>query len=79
MFGYDHGVGMFGGSLVMALFWLVPVALAIWLIGSWINQSRSDTSGKTAIDMLNERYARGEIGRDEFEQKKRDIGNDQAS
>ncbi len=29
MFGYDHGGWMFGGSLVMLLAWLVPIALVI--------------------------------------------------
>lgn len=76
MFGYDHGGWMLGGGLVMVLLWLAPIALVIWLIGSWVTRSQKDTLDKTAIDTLNERYARGEIGRDEFEQKKRDISND---
>ena len=77
MFGYDHGGWMFGGGAAMVLLWLLPVALAIWLISSRGNRpSRKDASERTAIDTLKERYARGEIGRDEFEQKKRDISND---
>ncbi len=76
MYGYDHGGWMFGGSLIMLLVWLVPIALLIWLAGAWIKRPGPGSTEKTALDILNERYARGEIGRDEFEQKKRDISND---
>ena len=76
MYGYDHGGWMFGGGLAMLLVWLVPIAPVIWLLSSRSKRPGSDTTEKTALDILNERYARGEIGRDEFEQKKRDIGND---
>ena len=71
MFGYDHGGWMFGGGFGMILLWLVPIAFGIWLFRSW--GSRSGLSEKTALDILKERYAKGEIGKDEYEQKKRDI------
>ena len=54
----------------------ITIAPVIWLLSSRSKRPGSDTTEKTALDILNERYARGEIGRDEFEQKKRDIGND---
>lgn len=73
MFGYDHGGWMFGGSLVMLLAWLVPIALVIWLASSWSRRSGQNSSGKNALDMLKERYARGEIGQGEFDKMKREI------
>lgn len=76
MYGYDHGGWMFGGGLVMLLTWLVPIALVIWLASSWIKRSGKDPAGNGALNILKERYARGEIGKDEFEQKKRDISDD---
>ena len=79
--GWDHmgsgtGWGMGFGGIYMILFWVVIIAavvvLAKWMFG---NSSRSDSArGKSALDILQERYARGEIGKDEFEQKKRDLG-----
>ncbi len=65
---------MFGGGLVMLLVWLVPIALVIWLVSSWVKRPRQGPAEKTALDILKERYAQGEIGQDEFERKKRDIG-----
>lgn len=73
MYGFDHGGWMFGGGLGMILIWLIPIALVIWLVSSWSKSSGRSPSEKTALDTLKERYARGEIGKDEFELKKRDI------
>ena len=58
------------------LFWglvLVAVVLAVrWL---WQAGGRKDTAGRPnrAMDILKERYARGEIDKEEFEAMKRDI------
>jgi putative membrane protein len=54
--------------------WLVPIALVIWLVSSWGKRPGQEPAAKTALDILKERYARGEIEQDEFERKKRDIG-----
>lgn len=78
--GWDHmGSGMgwgagFGG-LYMILFWAVVIAVVVVLV-KWIFGGSARTgmpSRKSALDVLKERYARGDIGREEFEQKKRDI------
>jgi putative membrane protein len=75
MFGYDHGGWMFGGGLIMILIWLVPIALAIWFFSTLGKRSGQNPTEKTALDILKERYARGEIEQDEFEQKKRHIAS----
>lgn len=73
---WGDGHGWMGfGWIFMALFWVLIIvgiiALLRWLgmNGKW---SR-DESRKTPLDILQERYARGEIERDEYEQKRRDI------
>ncbi len=73
MMGYGGWWGM--GWLFMILFWLAIIlavaALLKWLVGA---SPRIDVPRqKDALDILKERYARGEIGRDEFDQKKRDL------
>jgi nitrogen regulatory protein P-II 1 len=46
------------------------LVLIIWLITRSLNQNVTNNQYKSAIDILKERYARGEIGKDEFEEKK---------
>lgn len=82
MGGYGHmwdggwlgmGVGMFG----MLLFWVLIIAgivvLVKWLAGS--QGAAAAPPAKTALDIVKERYARGEIDKEEFEQKKRDLSS----
>ena len=67
---WGWGGGMWLG---MVLFWGVIIALIVLLVrylGSDVAARRGD---KTPLHILKERYARGEIGKDEFEQKKRDL------
>lgn len=58
-----------------AAFWLLLVALVIWTAISLSRNSRSSDRGtdKSALDLLKERYARGEIDREEYLQRKKDI------
>ena len=73
-----HGWGWIGiGAVHMLLFWGF-IILAIIAIVRWLG---SDSSGpqeggsKTALDILKERYARGELEREEFERMRRDLEN----
>ena len=80
MYGSDygswmHGSGMFGGGLAMILMWLIPVVLVVALIVFSTKRPGFGSGEKTALDILKERYARGEIEREEFEQKKRDLSD----
>jgi putative membrane protein len=74
----DWGMGWFGG-IFMIIFWvLIIVGLVIFI--KWLAQSTkghtspgSSESSSRAIDILKERYARGEINKQEFEEKKKDL------
>jgi putative membrane protein len=64
------GIGM---MLMMLVFWgvvIVGIVLAIrWLV----NQSKEARSTDAALGILRQRYARGDISKEEFEAKKRDL------
>jgi len=68
------GWGGFGilGWLSMLIFWVLLILGVIALIRYLVRsgQSRED---KTPLDILKERYARGEINKKEFEEKKKDL------
>ena len=73
MDGYGWGWG--GMGFGMLLFWGVLIAAFVLLVRNCSGTCSGREREKTALDLLKERYARGEIGRDEFEQKKRDLEN----
>ena len=86
--GYWHNGDRFGswgwiGIIVMILFWLVMLALFVWAITSIMSStSRRSNSGPgtppedSAMRILRERYARGEIDSEQFEQARRTLNND---
>ncbi|MDE1943653.1 MAG: SHOCT domain-containing protein [Betaproteobacteria bacterium] len=63
------GLGMIG----MGLFWVLAVLGLIALFRGAFSRERRGPEQKTALDLLKERYARGEIGKAEFEQIRRDL------
>jgi uncharacterized membrane protein len=68
---------MMGGMLLMFLLWVGLVAGAIWLVGVLFPRVRSSTpradASSTARAVLEARYARGEIGREEYQRIAGDI------
>ena len=78
--GDSMGWWMLWGALMMVLFWGAIIALVVWAVQSLgrrdegpIQPGATAPSARTPLDIAKERYARGEIGRDEFEQMKRDL------
>lgn len=76
MMGWADGYGWMGaGWIFMILFWALAIAGGVVLV-RWLgtrNSGSGDTRRRTALEILQERYARGEIERQEYEQKRRDL------
>ncbi|MDA8087077.1 MAG: SHOCT domain-containing protein [Nitrospiraceae bacterium] len=76
--GYGAGPGMmwygFGvlGWLMMIAIWVLVVAGLIYLV-RWLARPSNRGGQETALDLLKKRYAKGEISKEEFEEKKKDI------
>jgi putative membrane protein len=72
--------GMIFGPLFMILVLAVVIAVAVflvrWLGGSWQPPAppHHQPPGRAPLDILKERFARGEIDKDEFEERRRVLG-----
>jgi len=74
------GFGMILGPLffifVLALVIAVAVILVRWLAGPGQGAAPHQLlPGRTPLDILKERFARGEIDKDEFEERRRVLGD----
>lgn len=64
--------GMSGMMVFMVLGWLlviIAIAAGVWWMVRNVGPGRRDD----ALDILRQRYARGEISREEYESRRRDL------
>ncbi len=75
MGGYGM-TGGFGGGIFMIFFWVLMI-IGIVVFVKWISTSSGANgqrgSDNKPLDILKERYARGEIDEQEFQKRKRDL------
>ena len=81
---YGWGPGMMGwgpmgwfGPLGMILFWVLMVLVIVLLIRGFRTSKgsarESGPAAESALDILKKRYARGEINKEEYLEKKKDL------
>jgi putative membrane protein len=80
MMGFSFG-GF--GIVYMLIFWVVIVGLAVWLLSSLFPRGTNNTSShattrqneplESPLEILQQRYARGEISKAEYEEMRRDL------
>ncbi len=74
--GHMSGFGTWGNSLFMlfgGLIWLAVIGVLIFLAVPYLRHQSPGGGSKSALDILKERYAKGEIDKKEFEEKKKDL------
>lgn len=63
---------MIGGPFILLLAFVGIIAIVVWIV-RWASNSRRSS---TALDILNERFARGEIDKAEYEEKRKLMDGD---
>lgn len=78
-YGYGRGYGMmdgwFGGGIFMLIIGVIIIVGGFFLIRMLMNRSKSivRNSENAALEILKQRYARGEISHEEFEKMKTNL------
>ncbi len=69
MDGYGYGVAGYGMLIFGFIFWiLILIGLILLIKYLWEGGAKKEES---ALELLKKRYARGEISKEEFEEKKK--------
>lgn len=65
------------GGLIMMIFWVVILVVLFVFFFRWLGGERHERVERTdrALEILKERFARGEITEEEYERMKRKIQN----
>jgi putative membrane protein len=79
MMDYYNGYGMNGfgvfGMVMNFIFFVVLVVCVLMLVRHFRSSGYAGFAHKSAADILNERYAKGEITKKEFTEMKKDISD----
>jgi putative membrane protein len=63
-----------GGGMLMMIAWLTLIVLGIVALVKWISGTiNKNSKPDSALEILRNRYARGEISKEEFEKRKQNL------
>ena len=72
MWDFGAGWGWAFSWVPMILLWVGLIILLVWVVMKIVKGSSNESKGD-ALDIARERYAKGEISKEEFEQIKKDL------
>jgi len=75
------GPGMMGGfstAFLMPILWIVVLGFIIWAVAAASHRPGGESGsaahkGESPMEIIKRRYAEGEIGKEEYEEKKEDL------
>lgn len=71
-----HWTDGIGGGWMMIFWWLLILAIGYGIFQLFrANQQQKSNSKESPTEILKKRYARGEISKSDFEQKKKELEN----
>ncbi len=66
--GGDFGMGFGGGGIFMILFWILIILGVVYLVKIVLGgSSAAEKKSESAQEVLEKRFARGEMSKEEFE------------
>lgn len=69
-----HWMYPYGGGWFMMAFWWIIILVIVAIAVRWLSQQKGQAPKEdSAIEVLKKRYVRGEISKEEFEEKKKDL------
>ncbi len=72
MDGYGYGMG-YGMWILGLIFWILVIIGLVLLIKYLWEGGGARREHESALEILKKKYARGEISKEEFEEKKKDL------
>ena len=73
-YGMMDGYGMnYGNGILGLIFWILVIIGLVLLIRYLWESGGAKREQESALEILKKRYARGEISKEEFEEKKKDL------